>query len=326
MPRTLEIGRQAVEAHPENTLIRANLALYAMYAGDFETAAQEAEIVLESNPSYETAYVPAAMALIDQADFAGAGEVYDRLRQVSPWGASLAATGAADLALFQSQLANASNLLEHGIASDQATELDAEAARKLMMLARVRSMRGDEAGAVAATEEGLSLCRRRNIDFAAAGLLIETGRTERALELSQALASQFEPEPQVFAKLIEGQIALQSGGPQQAIASFREAQALIDTWIGRFLLGQAYLAAEAYTEAYSEFEACLKRRGEATSIFLDDVPSYHYLPSVYYYLGRAQEGLGSPGAADSYRTFLALKDTGDGDPLVADARRRLASD
>jgi tetratricopeptide (TPR) repeat protein len=187
-------------------------------------------------------------------------------------------------------------------------------------------MRGDEAGAVAATEEGLSLCRRRNIDFAAAGLLIETGRTERALELSQALASQFEPEPQVFAKLIEGQIALQSGGPQQAIASFREAQALIDTWIGRFLLGQAYLAAEAYTEAYSEFEACLKRRGEATSIFLDDVPSYHYLPSVYYYLGRAQEGLGSPGAADSYRTFLALKDTGDGDPLVADARRRLASD
>ena len=60
-------------------------------------------------------------------------------------------------------------------------------------------------------------------------------------------------------------------------------------------------------------------------MFLDDVPSYRVFPSVYYYLGRAQEGLGSPAAADSYRTFLAIKEKADPatDPLVQDARRRV---
>jgi eukaryotic-like serine/threonine-protein kinase len=53
-------------------------------------------------------------------------------------------------------------------------------------------------------------------------------------------------------------------------------------------MGRAYLDAGAFTEASSEFDVCLKRRGEATSVFLDDVPRYHVLPA---YQGRAREGL-----------------------------------
>jgi hypothetical protein len=45
---------------------------------------------------------------------------------------------------------------------------------------------------------------------------------------------------------------------------------------------------------------------------------------VYYYLGRAQEGLNSPAAAESYKAFVAIKNGGQ-DPLLADARRRLPS-
>ena len=67
-----------------------------------------------------------------------------------------------------------------------------------------------------------------------------------------------------------------------------------------------------------------KRRGEATSVFLDDEPSYHHFPAVLYYLGRAQEGLQSAGAASSYRAFLAIKTKASDDPLVADATKRLA--
>jgi len=95
--------------------------------------------------------------------------------------------------------------------------------------------------------------------------------------------------------------------------------------LGHFDMGLAYLAASAYTEASSEFDVCLKRRGEATSVFLDDVPSYHLLPTVYYYLGRAREGLNSPGAAESYKMFLSIKENGAGDPLVADAQRRISA-
>ena len=80
-----------------------------------------------------------------------------------------------------------------------------------------------------------------------------------------------------------------------------------------------------FIEASSEFDICLNRRGEATSVFLDDIPSYHLLPAVYYYQGRAGEGLHSQGAAESYKLFLEIKAKGSEDPLVADAHRRLGN-
>ena len=95
--------------------------------------------------------------------------------------------------------------------------------------------------------------------------------------------------------------------------------------MGRFDLGRAYVALEAYAQAGSELETCIKRRGEATALFLDEVPTYHLFPPVYYYLGRAQEGLKSPAAAESYKTFLGLKQNADRDPLAVDARRRIQS-
>ena len=58
-------------------------------------------------------------------------------------------------------------------------------------------------------------------------------------------------------------------------------------------------------------------------MYLDEVPTFRILPPVYYEVGRAREGLKSPGAAEAFKTFLAFQ-TGDGGPLAADARRRLA--
>jgi len=85
----------------------------------------------------------------------------------------------------------------------------------------------------------------------------------------------------------------------------------------------AYLDAGAYTEAYSEFERCLKRRGEATALLFDEVPTYRFLPPVYYYFGRAQDGLKTGGGAESYKTLLAIRQKGEPDALVKDARQRL---
>jgi len=57
-----------------------------------------------------------------------------------------------------------------------------------------------------------------------------------------------------------------------------------------------------------------------------DIPSYRYLAPVNYYLGRAQEGLGSGAASESYDKFLKIKEKDDGsDPMVKDARSRLGS-
>ncbi len=139
------------------------------------------------------------------------------------------------------------------------------------------------------------------------------------------LSQRLQTEPQVYAKLIAGEAQLKKGNARDALNTFQEAQKLADTWLGHFDMGRAYLDAGAFTEASSEFDICLKRRGEATSVFLDDVPSYHVLPPVHYYQGRAREGLNSPGASESYKTFLSIKEKGAGDPLVADAQRRISS-
>jgi hypothetical protein len=56
---------------------------------------------------------------------------------------------------------------------------------------------------------------------------------------------------------------------------------MLDTWIGHFDLGRAYLAAGQFPQADSEFDRCFKRRGETLSLFLDEEPTFAYLRPVY---------------------------------------------
>jgi thioredoxin-like negative regulator of GroEL len=127
-------------------------------------------------------------------------------------------------------------------------------------------------------------------------------------------------------RLIEGEAALARGFASEALARFQEAQKLANAWLVRYALARTYLSLGAYAEASSELEVVLKRRGEAAAAFLDDVPTLRYLPPALYDMARAQEGLRSPAARQTFTEFLAIKkDAADGDPLVADARRRLAA-
>ncbi|MCI0391496.1 MAG: protein kinase [Acidobacteria bacterium] len=324
MARALEESRRAVEAYPKDVIKRNNGALYAMYAGDFETAIREANKVLEINPSFGKAYIALALSKLAQGQSAQAAETYQRLAGISVWGASSAVNGLADLALYEGRLSDAAAILGKGIESDRASNNNTGTAYKLTTLAYSHLTRGQTGPALAAVDQAVARTKNEGMLFVAARVYLGAGQEKKALDLALELSARLEPEPQLCAKLIEGEVQMARGKARQALNLFLEAQRLDDTWLGRFDLGRAYLELGAFTEASSEFEACLKRRGEATAVLLDDVPSYRYLPPVYYYLGRAQEGLRSPGAAESYRTFLTIKEKGDGDPLVADARRRLA--
>src|SRR5207253_5324145 len=137
--------------------------------------------------------------------------------------------------------------------------------------------------------------------FLAARVFVAEGEAAQAQKLAEGLGSELQIEPQAYAKLLEGESALQAGDGRQAVKLFTEANMLLDTWIGRFDLGRAYLEIGAFAEADSEFDRCIKRRGEALSLFLDPVPTYGYFPSVYYYQGRVREGMKSAGFAESYR-------------------------
>jgi len=107
------------------------------------------------------------------------------------------------------------------------------------------------------------------------------GETARARKLAGELSSELLSERQAYGRMIEGEIALASGDYRAAIKSFTDANNLVNTWIGHFGLGRAYLAEKLFTEADSEFDLCIKRRGEALALFLDESPTSGYFPQVY---------------------------------------------
>ena len=323
MSKTLEEQRRAMEITPHSLLQRVNYAMYALYAEDFDTAAKEAQSILNENPKFDQALRTLALAELGRGHNEEARQNYKKLQGVGAYGASIASTGLADLELYEGRLTEAAAILERAIADDRAAKDEEAAADRTATLALTELARGKTSEAVSAAGMAAAGSKEASVIYRAAQVYVAAGQEAKALQLVAPLSQRLETEPQVYAKLIAGEARLKRANAREALNSFQEAQKLADTWLGHFDMGLAYLAASAYTEASSEFDVCLKRRGEATSVFLDDVPSYHILPAVYYYQGRAREGLHSPGAAESYKAFLAIKERGTGDPLVADARRRL---
>src|SRR5271165_3927754 len=325
MNRALAEQKRALVISPNSILQRNNYSMYALYDGDFDTALREAQSILQENPKFEQAFRTSALAELGLGNTQAAQADYEKLQAVSPYGASIAATGLADLNLYQGKLVEASGILEKAASADQAAKNTESAAGNLAILALLQTTLAKTKESISSAANAVGESKEVSVLYRAAQVYIAAGQEEKALQLVAPLAQKLEAEPQVYAKLIAGEAKLKKGNARDALNSFQEAQKLADTWLGHFDMGRAYLDAGAFTEASSEFDLCLKRRGEATSIFLVDVPSYHVLPPVYYYQGRAREGLNSPGAAESYKTFLAIKEKGAGDPLVADAQRRLSS-
>lgn len=324
MAKAQEIGSHAADMNPGSAALRGNLALYGLYAGDFVNAAKETQAALKLNPNYEDAVRTLALAQLGQGQNQQAAETYKKLAGISARGASMAATGTADLALYEGRTEDAVHILEKAIAADTAANDKAAASGKQAMLAEAQMALGQKDGAMVSAEKAIAANQDDGIEFVTAGIFVEGGKTARAKTIAAGLSKRLEPEPQVYAKLIEGEMRLHQGDARGAIESFGEAQKLSDTWLGHFYLGRAFLELGGFAQAVAEFQTCQQRRGEATSIFLDDEPSYHDFPPVLYYLGRGQEGLYSADATASYKAYLSLKTQGAQDPLAADATKRLA--
>ena len=321
MGKAVDASERPISLYPKNVLGRANAALFAMYAGNFDKARSQAQAVLQINPKYEKAYLAIALSQLASGDLNGATTTYRQLAGISARGDSIASMGLADIALLQGKAPDAIQILTAAAERDRALKRADAADEKLATAAEARgsaSMADEVAKSPVSARDPHAL-------FTAARTLIAAKSDASASRIASQLESQIEPELQMYGKLIEGELLLARGNAREALTRFEAARTLADSWLAHFDRGRAYLELGAFTEADSDFEACLKRRGEATAVFLDDVPTYHYFPPVLYYLGRAQQGLNSPSANDSFRQFLSIKTNGDGDPLVADARRRVGA-
>jgi len=324
MPRALEAGRKAIAINPKNVLQRDNVALYAMYAGDFAGSEREAKAVLQENPSYERAYVAMALSELAQGRITEAAAFYEKLQGVSKLGAAFGADGLADLAMYQGRPAEAAALLEKATSGNVPPDATDASIAGLVKLAQAYSLQGQTTRAITTVQKAVSASQIPAVLFPAARIYLDAGDGAKALDLAAQLSKRLEAEPRAYAKLVEGEALLKRGKIQEALDAFRSSKQFADTWISHYDSGLAYLAAKSLPEASSEFDLCLKRRGEATALFLDEIPTYWLLPPVYYYMGRTQEELKSPAAAESFRSYLSFKENAAADPLAEDARRRIA--
>jgi serine/threonine protein kinase/Tfp pilus assembly protein PilF len=324
MEKAVEEGRIDVNNNPQSINGRFNLSWYALAAGDFQIAENESRSILKTSPEVNDASVVLALAQLAQSRPEEAIETYRKLKSADARGSSLATSGLADIAIYEGRLSDAIKLLEEGINFDNENNKDYIAAEKSIMLAQALILQNKKTLALDAVENALKTETSDDILFSAALIYLTIGNVEKARALAAELNKRIEPEPQVYAKLIGGEMSRARGDSSNAINLFQEAQGQLDTWLGHFLLGQTYLEAKEYPQAYAEFELCLKRKGETASVFFNDLPSFHYFPPLYYHLGQAQEGLESEAASQSYSDFLKIKEKDDGsDAMVEDARRRL---
>jgi tetratricopeptide (TPR) repeat protein len=302
-------------------MYRWNTSMYESFSGDFQNGEREARALQELDSSLPLPYSALAFAQLGQGQVEQANGSYQKLATFGKVPASQSKSGQADIALYEGRFADATRLLQQGADEDTTAKYSDRAAAKLAALAYAQLWMGQKKAAIDSAEKALAASKTVRIQFLAGRILAAAGQTSRAQTIAASLASEVQIGSQAYAKLIEGEIVLLKD-PRAAIKDFTEANNQLDTWIGHFQLGRAYLEAGAFTQADSEFDQCIKRRGEALALFLDDVPTYGYFPPVYYYLGRVREGLKSNGFAESYKTYIAIRGKAGEDPLLADARKR----
>ena len=324
--RAQEVAKRGLDIYPDNLLQRTNYAAYSVYAGDFETAAGDAEKVLAKNSKYEFAYLPLALARVGQGDLKGARDAYARLAEVSDTGRSLAALGLADLDVYSGLLPAAADRLRGSLALDVKLESSGELATKHLVLGEI-ALAGGERAALDALRTAIAGTRLVNVIVPAARAAIEAGGDAIAQGVIKDLQGRLQNQTAAYAAVLEAELALKGRDYGRAIDLLKAALKRQDLWLARFVLGRAYFEAGAghEAEALDEWERCLARRGEAMDVFFADSPTTRYLPPLYYWLGRARENAGSPKtAAAAYREYLNIRGAAPRDPLVADAQRRLA--
>jgi tetratricopeptide (TPR) repeat protein len=326
-PKAIAAVRHALDTNPHKLEWRLNYALYSMYAGDFATAASESERIIQDNPSYQFAYPPLAMSTLARGDADGARAVYARFEKVSPEVFSVAKMGEADLEMYFGHNKRAVEILNEGIQADEKDKNTGEMALKLVAEGEAYLALGRKSEAVQAARKAPQLNSDASAAYPAARVLIQAGDDAGAREIASALDNSLQTQSRSYSRLIAGEMDILHKRLPQAVEELQQGQKLHDSWISHFLLGRAYIDAAHYPEALAEFETCKKRLGETADLMFADTATLHYLPQLYYWLARAQEGAGLKSAAlENYQQFLKLRNDSDpGDPLVEEGRKRAGS-
>src|SRR6516225_10600321 len=106
LPEAVEAAQRAVQIVPKGAVQRVSLSFYSSYSSDFAAGEREAQTALKLNPSSQ-AYLALAEAQLGLGQMSQAAETYHTMEKIDALGASLAASGLADVAAYEGRFADA---------------------------------------------------------------------------------------------------------------------------------------------------------------------------------------------------------------------------
>ncbi len=320
--QAMDRGQRVLEIYPNNLFYQQNAALYAMYAGNFDSAEAQAREVITADSSRYYARLPVAIAALSRSEFDAAITAYEEMMQTGDAGASHGNLGLADLATYRGDYSDAITFLQEGIGADLQRDNQRAAGAKYVALAEAHILNGDpQQLATEAITRALGVGRGMSHRVAAALLYLELGMNDEAKVIGDELSSGLQPQNRAYGAMINGVAHSLDGRHAQALDALMGATQLSDFWLIRRELGKAYLRAGSFAEALDEFNTCESRRGEASAVFLDDLPTWRFLADLPYWRARAQQEIGMEHAArENYRAFLDIRGEG---ALADDARERM---
>ena len=226
--------------------------------------------------------------------------------------------------MYQGNYADAIAALPAAIKRDRDEQNTFGAVAKLLALAEAYAASNRWPEAHRTLEQARKLSQDDSVLVTTARLSIASGRIDQAKAIAAELAQRLPAQSRAYGKMIEAEVAMAAKQFPAAIDALNAARGFADLWLVRYTSGLVYFHRGDYLEAVSEFAKCQERRGEATALFLDDLPTFRYYALVPYWLGRSREMRGLD-AKPQYQEFLAIRGGAANDPLVVDARRRLES-
>jgi tetratricopeptide (TPR) repeat protein len=322
--RAMEEAHRVLKIYPNSVFYQLNAALFSMYAGDFEAAEQQGRDALAIDESRAYGWLPIAMSAMSKNDFGAAIAAYGSMAATGSRGASMANLGLADISILRGQYDQAVERLTAGIEADVASGNQQGAASKYLAMAEAHLGSGNADAARQAIADALAIRSGTSQQVAAALLYVELGQLEDVRAIADSLREQLQPQNRAYGTMLLGVIDSIEGRHADALDKLSSASQLADFWLVRMQLGKAYFRAGSFAEALDEFTACETRRGEASAVFLDDLPSWRYHGTLPYWRGRAQQEVGMLHAAtQSYIEFLGYRN--DDSPMVTDAKARQAA-
>ncbi|MFK7888315.1 MAG: tetratricopeptide repeat protein [Gammaproteobacteria bacterium] len=285
--------QQALKILPSDSSYRLQLALYEMYNSEWGMASKEAQQIVAADPQRTSAYLPIAMAALAQGQNDAARDAYQSmaLAAQSGYGASVAELGLADLEMYLGQTGAAQQRLIAGIQTDLNSGQKRVAAAKYIALAQSYAGEENFSAATAAASDALSLADDTPLAVPAAMLFLRAGDLESAQRIAASLAQKADAHSRAYALMLKGMMLQNEGAQTEAILAMRDGIDLADLWLIRYQIGKAYLQAGSYPEALDELTTLKVRSGEATAVFLDQMPTYRLIGELPYWIDRAQKAL-----------------------------------